>query len=104
MAHKKTVYIAMWDHKHGTDMSAHTTYDGAFKANVAIARENLPDWCDWVGGAPNTTEYDSFTDEELLECWGEITGYTEFFKVEDLELHSEDTKKEWVVDTSHIGA
>ena len=95
---QQTIHLAVWDHKHGLDMSAHTTEKGAFKQCVDWAREALEEWQD--------DSYKSYTDEDLYSSWGDITGFTEFFRVDTVLLNEDaaDEKEEWVADTSHIGA
>jgi len=76
----ETVYVAQWDHKHGQDISIHTTEDGARKQLAAWARGALEDWED--------DSYKDVNDEDLLNNWSEITGETEFFSVEDHLLYN----------------
>ena len=93
-----SIFLAVWDHKHGVDNSAHTTERGAFKRCVEWARDTLHEWQD--------ESCDELSDEELFDAWGEITGFTEFLSIKTLHLHhdSPDEKEKWVADTSHIGA
>jgi hypothetical protein len=96
------IYLATWAHKHGQDISAHTTEVGAQKQLVAWARETLEDWM-W----PNENHpYTEYTDEDLIGNWGEISGDTEFFTIQELALNEDESyeKEKWVADTSHIGA
>ena len=97
----KTIYLAVWEHKHGVDNSAHTTEAGAKKQLAAWARETLEDW-----GSSSLVKCDSLTDTQLWQAWSEITGETEFMSVKMLHLHhAEPSEKEnWTADTSHIGA
>jgi hypothetical protein len=85
MATAKTIYLAVWDHKHGQDVSAHTTENGAFNQCVQWARCTVEEWeaRSWqkVGGIAE------LSDEELFNSWGDITGDTEFFRVEPTQLH-----------------
>ena len=83
---QQQIYLAQWDHKHGQDISAHTTHDGAAKQCVEWARDALEEWMPY---APDGEEYSSLNDEELVANWGEITGYTEFFKVDSLLLNKD---------------
>ena len=75
------IHLATWDHKHGTDYSAHKSYGGAFLQCVQWARETLEDW----GETKNYTDY---TDSELIINWTQISGDTEFFKIEEIELNN----------------
>jgi len=75
------IHLAVWDHKHGTDISAHKSYGGAFLQCVQWAREALEDW-------GKTHDYTNYTDSELINSWTQISGDTEFFKIEQIELHN----------------
>jgi len=100
---QKQIYLAQWDHKHGQNISAHTTHDGAFKQCVEWARETLEEWLPY---ANNAEECAKLNDKDLIANWGEITGYTEYFNVDSLSLNEDepDEKETWIADTSHIGA
>ena len=45
------------------------------------AREALEDWGE-------TQDYTNYTDSELINSWTQISGDTEFFKIEQIELHN----------------
>ena len=78
------VFLALWDHKHGQDMSAHTTEEGAFNQCVQWARGTVEEWEGFADGA--TIYYAELSDKELFNSWGDITGHTEFLTVEALDL------------------
>mgnify|MGYP003127357474 CR=1 FL=1 len=83
----QTVWAAKWEHKHGEDISIHTTQEGAQKQLVAWARETLEDWSsdpqdEW------DKEHAKLDDENLIKAWTDITGGSEFLYVEDHVLHS----------------
>tara|TARA_R110000751_G_scaffold125918_2_gene227659 strand:- start:398 stop:637 length:240 start_codon:yes stop_codon:yes gene_type:complete len=78
---KQAIHLATWDHKHGTDYSAHKSYGGALLQCVQWARETLESW----GEAEN---YKDYTDSELISSWTQISGDTEFFKIEDIQLNN----------------
>ena len=78
---KGQIHLATWDHKHGTDYSAHKSYGGAFLQCVQWAKETLEDW----GEMQN---YENYTDSELISSWTQISGDTEFFKIEEIELNN----------------
>ena len=105
MSKTTTIYLAVWEHKHGVDNSAHTTEAGARKQLAAWARDTIEDWTVYL-----PEDYDdtgaNLTDDELLDSWSEITGETEFMSVQMLRLHHDevDEKEKWIADTSHIGA
>ena len=82
---QQSVYLAKWDHKHGQDISAHTTEDGAYNQCIQWARDTLEDW----GG----DLYENISDAELFSNWTEITGYNEFFEVDELPLHDDGQQK-----------
>ena len=95
----KRIYLAVWDHKHGQDVSAHTTENGAAKQCTLWAREALEDWLT----REEVDYHENLSDDELLRHWPEISGDTEFFRVDEVQLHEEENE-EGSVDTSHIGA
>ena len=73
------IFLAVRDHKKGLEQSAHTTHDGARQQLAQWARDSLEVWAD--------PDYDDYTDEQLIESWGEITGYNEYLLVEILPLN-----------------
>jgi hypothetical protein len=74
-----TVYILLYDHKHGQDISVHKTLEGARTQRVTWMRDNLAEW--------NDPDYDTIPDSELHLHWPEISGYTEFFSIEGVPLN-----------------
>ena len=94
----QTIFLAVWDHKHGEDVSAHTTRKGAQKQLAVWAREALAEWQD--------DSCRGWSDEDLVESWSSISGETEFLRVDEILLNEEepDEKANWAADTSHIGA
>ena len=74
-----SVYVLIYDHKHGQDLSIHRTLDGARTRRATMMRDNLGEW--------NEKDYDNILDSELHLHWPEISGYTEFFSIEGLEVH-----------------
>jgi len=79
----QTIFLAVWEHKHGQDVSAHTTEDGAQKQLVAWARDSLEEWT-WP---KENHPYTDYTDEDLIGSWPEITGETEFLRIDETLLH-----------------
>jgi len=76
------VYLAEYSHKHGSDFSVHTTYEGAqeyLKTIVADFKD------DFIPGFGNESYKDSGLDE-LVERWTDITGSTEWLNITELEL------------------
>jgi len=94
----QTVWAAKWEHKHGEDISLHTTEEGARKQLVAWARETLEEW--HIDGKQYSSldvcgeEHPTFDDDALIEAWPELTGETEFLYVEDHILHSAEVWEE----------
>ena len=80
---QQTIYLAIWDHKHGQDVSAHTTEEGARKQLVDWARDALLEW----QTHEEESYYGNMRDSDLLGCWSEITGDTEFFRVDEALLN-----------------
>jgi hypothetical protein len=78
------VFLALWDHKHGQDMSAHTTEEGAFNQCVQWARGTVEEWEGFAD--EDEAVYAELSDKELFSSWGDITGHTEFFTIEVLDL------------------
>ena len=97
MAETKTIYLAMHDHKHGMDVTAHTTEEGAKNWCIRVMREDLEE------RGSNSLH---MTDDELWKSWSIISGETEFFSIEPTQLHHDVSRanEEGSVDTSHIGA
>jgi hypothetical protein len=82
------VFLALYDHKHGQDMSAHTTEQGAFNQCAQWARNGLQD----MWNSLTSEEYKSYSemsDDDLVACWSKLTGWTEFFKIENLNVQGE---------------
>lgn len=73
------VYVVVYDHKHGQDLSAHKTLESAREKRAQMMRENLAEW--------NDDDYENIPDGELHLHWPELSGYTEFFSIEGLELN-----------------
>ena len=75
-----TVYLAEYSHKHGIDHSVHTTNEGAKNWLRDIVDQWKTEWLD---------DDDPFADyslEDLIDCWDEVTGNTEFFNIHELEM------------------
>lgn len=72
-----TYFILVWDHKHGQDLKLYSSYDNAKTAGVSAMREIAEEWGEDVSGIP---------DDILWRTWPEISGDTEFFSIEELEL------------------
>jgi|TARA_Y100000310_G_scaffold62254_1_gene57573 hypothetical protein len=73
------VYLVVWDHKHGRDLSVHKTLDGARAQRLEWMKDALLEW--------NDDDWNDIPDSELHLHWPEISGYTEFFSIEGLELN-----------------
>ena len=81
---QKTIFCAVYEHKHGQAVSAHTTKEGALKQCVTWARDQL-NWRECYDEA----SYVDLNDSDLIGSWPEITGDTEFFHVNELPLHED---------------
>jgi len=77
-----TVYLAEYEHKHGNDYSIHTTHEGAQTWFRDIVRDWKSEFFDPDGEEP----YNEYSIDDLIDCWGEVTGHTEFFNIHELEL------------------
>ena len=82
----QTIFLATWDHKHGQDISAHTTEPGAFQQCVEWMRETLDEWVPFYAQDDDHCT-GGMTDEELFESWGDVTGGNEFMTVQPIDLH-----------------
>ena len=80
MKAENQVYLATWDHKHGTDHSIHKSYEGAFAQLVQWATDALEEWGE-------EEEAKGKTDRQLIDNWPHISGGTEFMWVEDYTLN-----------------
>jgi len=78
------VFLALWDHKHGQDMSAHTSEQGAFNQCVQWARGTVEEWEGFAD--EDEAVYAELSDKELFSSWSDITGHTEFLTIEVLDL------------------
>jgi len=83
------IYLAKYEHKHGTDERAFKTRKGAEWQLEQWAEEHADDWKPW-GLRPGLT---------LVEQWSDMTGGNEFLYVDELPLldiknFSEEHKKE----------
>ena len=74
----QTVFIAIWEHKHGEDMSVHSTRGAAWTQCVEWARGALE--------VQQDNSYENYTDEDLFWAWPEITGDTEFLTIRETTL------------------
>jgi len=77
-----TVYLAEYEHNHGSDYSVHTTQEGAQN----WFRDIVFDWKSECLDPDDEDPYNEFSLDELIESWGEVTGHTEFFNIHELEL------------------
>ena len=76
------VYLATYEHGHGTDYSIHVTYEGAKL------------WIDSVAGDWKDSFVDTGTPEELMssselaDSWGEVTCGSEWLNIIEVELQN----------------
>jgi hypothetical protein len=79
-----TVCIAVYEHKHGDDMSVHRTIEGAEAELREIARENFDRW----GQHPDVWANMAVEEQnEFCRNWQDMTGMSEFMKIEVRTLH-----------------
>ena len=78
-----TVCIAIYEHKHGEDMSVHRTIAGAEAHLRELARENIEEW----GEHPSKYGDDGEEWNEVWRNWHDIAGMNEFMKIEVRTLH-----------------
>ena len=78
-----TVCIAVYEHKHGDDMSVHRTIEGAEAHLREIAKENLEEW------GEDTAQHGDDVEawNEVWRNWHDMTGMTEFMRIEVLTLN-----------------
>ena len=83
------VFLAVWKHKHGEDLSLHRSVETARAQLAEWGREALYDWL-WAGNDEEAERlkrhYDGFSDKTLVARWSNITGDNEFMTVEELDL------------------
>mgnify|MGYP003625373500 CR=1 FL=1 len=75
------IYLATYEHKHGMDKSIHKTLSGAQEWAKSIAA----DWIDMF--LSDDDMWRNLSIDEVVENWGEITGHTEFFNIEEYPLN-----------------
>jgi len=83
-----SVYLAAYEHKHGTDYSIHTTSKGAEKWFLGIVEEWRGEFrpSDAMLAIMGSDPWEDATLEELVENWTEVSGETEFFNIIEVEL------------------
>ena len=74
------VFLATYQHKHGTDYSIHKTAMGAREWHKSIADEYRDSFLD-IGDSMYSAELDDLVDE-----WHDITNYSEFFDILELNI------------------
>ena len=78
-----TVCLAVYEHKHGDDLSVHRTFAGAEAHLRTVARENLEGWGEDIAKyGDNIASWN-----EVVRSWHDIAGMTEFMRIEVLTLH-----------------
>mgnify|MGYP005813960327 CR=1 FL=1 len=82
----QTIYLAVWTHLQGQDISAHTTEKGAYEQCAAWSHESLNQWED---ASEYIAKFANYTHEELCANWCEITDYTEFLRVDTVLLNDD---------------
>jgi len=82
-----TLYAAIWDHKNGQDMTIHATEKSALTLLVKAAKIEIKNW---IESSEERLPFCNMSDKDLLESWGEITGWNEFMTIEPHALWSLD--------------
>jgi hypothetical protein len=77
-----TVYLAQYEHGHGSDYSIHTTHNGAQN----WIRDIVSEWKEEFLDLDDEDLYNEYSLDDLIDCWGEVTGHTEFFNIYEMEL------------------
>ena len=72
-----TVCIAVYQHKHGEELSVFRTLEGAKSHLREIAKEFYEGWSQDVPHIGDTEAWD-----EIVENWHEMAGWTEFMRIE----------------------
>ena len=82
-APETTVCLATYEHKHGDDQSIHRTIEGAEAHLREIAKENLEEW------GEDTAQHGDDVEawNEVWRNWHDMTGMTEFMRIEALTLN-----------------
>ena len=82
-APETTVCLATYEHKHGDDQSIHRTIEGAEAHLREIAKENLEEW------GEDTAQHGDDVEawNEVWRNWHDMTGMTEFMRIEVLTLN-----------------
>jgi len=79
----QTIYLAVWTHLHGQEIAAHTTKEGAYEQCIVWASEFLNEKEDADQYIAKLADYSNI---ELCANWCEITNYTEFLRVDTVEI------------------
>ena len=79
------VWVVEHISKHGNDIEAHATEEGANASRAELARMGLIEDLLWQEENPGV-DVDSLTDEEAVEAWFTATSEDECY-VHDLEVH-----------------
>jgi len=79
--------LVEYQHKHGTDFILCDTWETAGKAAESLVALNRDDWA---------IDKD-LTDEDCIDCWGDLTDWNEFINLHDMRLR---TMKEYSYPTN----
>jgi hypothetical protein len=82
-----TIYIALWTHAQGQEVSAHTTEDGAYNQCADWAKLSLEKWVT----PEQQHRYINMDKRALANNWSEVTDFDEFLRVEEVELNTDET-------------
>ena len=79
------LYAAIWDHKDGQDLTIHATEKSALSLLAKAAKMEIKNW---IENSEEQKPFFNMSDGDLLEAWGEITGWNEFMTIEPHVLWS----------------
>jgi len=75
--YRDTFFLLVWDHKHGHDLSLHSTHAKARAIGVGLMRETSEEW---------NMDTSHLSDDDLWSTWTELSGDSEFFSIQQLSV------------------
>ena len=80
-ADDKIHVLVEYQHKHGTDFFLCDSWETAGKAAESLVAQYREEWA----------IDEDLTDEDCIDCWGDLTGWNEFINLHDLSLRTMET-------------
>jgi hypothetical protein len=77
--YRDSFFLLVWDHKHGYDLSLHSTHARARREGARLMRETAEEWGEDVS---------LLSEDDLWNTWTEISGETEFFSIQNLTVNA----------------